>query len=95
MRRGLVRTAVIGGAVTVSLAVVAPVAQAHPNGMCYVAGKSGVVVYSPPGAAADAHHRLLMRGVPPEDYPASAADRSDFLTTGNRKCEASRVNPTG
>ena len=95
MRRAITRTAIVGSALTVSMALFVPAASAHPSGMCHVAGTSGVVVYFPPGAAADAHHRLLNRGIHPHDYPASAADRQDFLATGNRKCAESRVNPTG
>ena len=94
-RRFWARAAVIAVPVAASVGLVAPAASAHPFGMCHEAGNSGVVVYLPPGAAADAHHRLLVRGVHAHDYPASRADAADFAATGNRKCAASRVNPTG
>lgn len=95
MKRLPIKVALIGATAVVPLMLITPTASAHPFGMCHPAGSSGVVVYFPPGAAADAHHRLLIRGVHPDDYKASAADARDFRETGNRKCAASRVNPTG
>jgi hypothetical protein len=95
MRYLPLKAALAGAALIAPLALFTPTASAHPSGMCHVAGNSGVVVYFPPGAAANAHHRHMASGVHPDDYPASAADARDFADTGNRKCQASRVNPTG
>ncbi len=90
-----VKVAVVGATLVAPLVMFPAPASAHPFGMCHVAGKSGVVVYLPPGAAANAHERLKQRGVHADDYSASPADADDFRKTGNRKCAASRVNPTG
>ncbi len=90
-----VKVAVVGVALVAPLVMFPAPASAHPFGMCHVAGKSGVVVYLPPGAAANAHERLRQRDVHADDYSASRADADDFRKTGNRKCAASRVNPTG
>ena len=95
MRRLPIKIALFGATLVAPFVLITPTASAHPFGMCHPAGKSGVVVYFPPGAAANAHHRLLIRGVHADDYEASAADSRDFRETGNRKCAASRVNPTG
>jgi hypothetical protein len=95
VKRILIRSVAVAAPVVASVVLLAPAASAHPFGMCHVAGSSGVVVYFPPGAAANAHHRHMLSGVHPEDYLASAADAADFAATGNRKCEASVVNPTG
>ena len=95
MQRNAIRIALAATAVAATQVLLAPAAQAHPFGMCHVAGKSGVVVYFPPGQAANSHERLMMRGIHPHDYAASQADANDFRATGNRKCAESRVNPTG
>ena len=95
MKRTALRLAVAGTIVAASQILLAPGASAHPFGMCHVAGQSGVVVYFPPGQAANSHERLMQRGIHPNDYAASQADAQDFQATGNRKCAESRVNPTG
>ena len=95
MKRKSIKAALFGAALVAPLVLFTPTASAHPFGMCHPAGKSGVVVYFPPGAAANAHERLRGRGEHENDYSASAGDARDYRETGNRKCEASRVNPTG
>ncbi|MDQ3423377.1 MAG: hypothetical protein M3510_08360 [Actinomycetota bacterium] len=86
------RLIAVAAAVLLSMFGLAVSAEAHPNGMCHKAGKSGVYVYLPPGEAANQHHRHLKSGTHPDDYPATAADAAHYASHGatgrhqGRKC---------
>ena len=72
-----------------AVALVIPAsATSHPFGMCHVTPSGNIILKQ--GAAANAHHRLMLEGVHAEDYEATAADVAYAERIGKPRCVGSK-----
>ena len=75
--------------VAAAVALALPSAGAsHPFGMCHVTPSGNIILKQ--GAAAEAHHRLMLKGIHAEDYPATAADVAYAESIGKPRCRGSK-----